>query len=283
MTCQNASAVNVLVRSHYLPAFSRLGTYDRDLLDRLAYRDRRALEWSTRAASVVPIELYPALRRGMLARDAHLPALGAQIEAAEPGYLDRVLQEVADNGPFSFKDLTHQARRERPKTKFADFSLPWAPMRLSLGKYVLEMLWSMGRLAVAGRTAGFERSYDLTEPVIPEAVPTAPVPDADAAQRDLLLHAARALGIGWVKDFAGYSGITMTAAKARLSELAESGALEPVTVDGFPEQAYLDPDGCSGAAGGPVQAAALQSPFDWLLWERRRNERLPGSRHSFEV
>lgn len=274
-------AVNVLVRSHYLPLFSRLGPYDRAAFDRLAYREAGAFETLAHAASYVPIGLHGALRWRMEqhARNRYWVAGQAAIEARNPGYVDRVLREVAERGPLAFNELTDPARRERPATRYAASTLLWWGPRPSDGKHVLDGLWREGRLAVAGRTPSFERRFDLTERVLPREVVDAPPVSPDDAQRALVLHAARALGIGWVKDFADFWRLPMATTKVRLGELVEAGELEVAAVEGEVERAYLHP----GASTAPVDARALLSPFDSLLWERARNVRLLGFRHSFEI
>jgi hypothetical protein len=271
-------AVNVLVRSHYLPTFSRLGPYPRELLDRLTYRRRAAFEYWGHAASVLPIELHPTLRYRMArhAQDKHWVAVRQRIERERPGYLAAVEQEVAQRGPVAFTDLDDPARRVKAPTKYAESSLRW--YRWSDGKTVLEGLFSEGRLAVAGRR-GFERLYDLPERVIPAEVLAAPTPTEDDARRELVRRAAAALGVATVRDIADYFRLPMAATRARLRDLVDAGALRLAQVEGWPEPAYLHPD----ADGRPVQARALLSPFDSLIWERARTERLFGFRPSFEL
>jgi uncharacterized protein len=271
-------AVNVLVRSHYLPLYSRLGPYSRELLDRLTYRRRAAFEYWGHAASVLPIELHPALRWRMArhAQHKHRVAVKKRIERERPGYLAAVEQEVAQRGPLAFTDLTDTARREKVQTKYADSSLLW--YRWSDGKTVLEGLYNEGRLAVAGRR-GFERLYDLSERVIPAEILSAPTPTEQDAQRELVRLAASALGVATVRDIADYFRLPMAATRARLRELVEAGAVVPALVAGWPEPAYLHSD----AGGQRIHARALLSPFDSLIWERARTERLFGFRPSFEL
>jgi uncharacterized protein len=274
-------AVNVLARSHYLGIYSRVGRYDPSLLDDLVFERGGAFEYIAHAAAVVTTELYPALRWRMAdhAQNKYWVGAKAVIEERNPGYLDRVLQEVVERGPLSFQDLTDPARRPRPKTNYAESSILWWSKRPSDGKHVLEGLWREGRLAVAGRTPSFERIFDLAERVIPAEALDAPPLDRQDGIRVLLLHAARALGVGWPKDFSSYFALSAAETKKGLRELIEAGSLEVAHVEGSSELAYLDP----GAASGAVTAAALVSPFDSLLWERNRNTRLFGFRHSFEI
>jgi hypothetical protein len=189
-----------------------------------------------------------------------------------------VQQEVAERGPLTFGDLTDPARRAKQNSpKYAESTLLWH--HWSDGKTALEMLWSQGRLAVAGRR-GFERLYDLPERVIPAEVLAAPTPEPAEAQRELVRRAAVALGVATARDLADYFRLPMAATRARLRELVDAGAVLPAQVAGWPEPAYLDP-----AAGRrrPVHARALVSPFDSLIWERARSERVFGFRPSFEL
>jgi hypothetical protein len=274
-------AVNVLVRAHYLPVFSRLGPYDRGLFDRLAFRAAGAFEGVAHAASFVPMELYGALRwrQAQYATNKYWVAGQAAIESRNPGYIEKVVAEIAERGPLSFKELADPARYERPKTKYAESSLLWWSRRPSDGKHVLEGLWREGRLAVAGRRAGFERAFDLAERVIPSEILAAPVSVRDVAHGALIRHAAHALGVGWLKDFADFFRMPVADTKPRLRELVEDGVLVTAIVEGRAEPAYLDP----AVPAGPVSVRALLSPFDSLLWERARNVRLFGFRHSFEI
>jgi hypothetical protein len=271
-------AVSVLVRSHYLPVYSRLGPYPRDLLDRLVYRRRAAFEYWGHAASVLPVELHPVLRHRMArhAQDKHWVAVQERIERERPGYLAAVLREVEQRGPLAFSDLTDPARRAKVPTGYAESSLLW--YRWSDGKTVLEGLFSEGRLAVAGRR-GFERLYDLPERVIPAEVLAAPTPTTEDAQRELVRRAVEALGVGTVRDLADYFRLSIASTRARLRELVDAGSVQPARVAGWAEPGFLHP----GAAGRSVPARALLSPFDSLIWERARTERLFGFRPSFEL
>jgi uncharacterized protein len=271
-------AVNVLVRSHYLPFYSRLGPYSRDLLDRLVYRRRVAFEYWGHAASVLPVELHPVLRFRMArhAADAAWLRVLERIERERPGYLAAVEHEIAQRGPLAFTDLSDPARREKVQTKYAESSLLW--YRWSDGKTVLDGLYNTGRLAVAGRR-GFERLYDLAERVIPAEILAAPTPAEADARRELVRRATAALGVATVREIADYFNLSMAKTKASVRELVDAGELTPATVEGWEEAGYLSGNG----NGRPVYARALLSPFDSLTWHRARVQRLFDFRHSFEL
>ncbi len=271
-------AVNVLVRSQYLPLYSRLGPYARPLLDRLVYRRGVAFEDWGHAASILPIELYPALRWRMAryADSKQWAAFRARVERERPGYLAAVMQEITERGPLTFGDLTDPGRRVRVETEYAESSLLW--YRWADGKTALEGLFDAGLLAAAGRR-GFQRLYDLTERVIPAKVLAEPALAEDSGQRVLVRQATAALGVATVREVADYFRLPAAATRARLRELADAGDLLPARVSGWPEPAYLNPD----ADAAPVTTRALLSPFDSLIWERSRTDRLLGFRHVFEL
>jgi uncharacterized protein YcaQ len=271
-------AVNVLVRSHYLPFYARLGSYPVQLVDDLAYQRHELFEYWGHAASLLPVELHPALRWRMDAYAAGREWSGVRdrLERERPGYLAAVLREITERGPLAYTELADPARRERVPTRYAESSLAW--YRWSDGKTALEGLFLAGRLAVAGRR-GFERRYDLPERVIPAEILARPAIPVDEAQRALVLTSARALGVATQRDLYDYFRLPAAATRARLRELVDAGALLPAQVQGWPERAFLLP----GASDGTVSARALLSPFDSLIWERARTERLFGYRHVFEL
>lgn len=272
-------AVNVLVRSHYLPVFSRLGPYSVDLLDRLVYQQAAAFEYWAHAASIVAIQLHPALRWRMarFAADPNWAAFHDRIERKRPGYAAAVLAEVTAAGPLTFSELSDPARRSKGNPRYAAATTLWD--RGSDGKSVLESYYDQGLLAVAGR-AGFNRRFDLTERVLPAAVLDAPQLSEVDGQRELVRQAGAALGVATIGDLADYFRLPVAATKARVRELVDAGEFDAVRAEGWSEPGYM------ARATGPgraVRASALLSPFDSLLWDRRRTQRVFGFRHSFEL
>ena len=254
-------SVNVLARAHYLPAFSRLGPYDTDLLDRLSQRaPRRLFEYWGHEASLLPVELYPLLRWRM--ERAHRDAWGGmqRVQRDRPELVTAVLEQVAERGPIAASELAE----ERPRR-----SGPWWDW--SDTKRALEFLFWSGQVTCARRRR-FERLYDLPERVLPRAVLEAPAPEPADAQRDLVRIAARSLGVAGERDLRDYFRLPTPEAKARVAELVEAGELLPVEVEGWGRTpGYL-------AAGARiprrVEARALIGPFDPLIWERSRIARL---------
>jgi len=263
-------SVNVLQRAHYLPLFSRVGPYDTALLDRTAhYAPRRLFEYWGHEASLLPVGLQPALRWRM--DRAIDDAWGGmrRIRHERPELVAQVLEEVRARGPVAASEVLEE---ERPKR-----TGPWWDW--SDVKRAFEWLFWSGQITSA-RRRGFERLYDLPERVLPAEVIAAPTPAIDHAQRTLLRVAARSLGVASERDLRDYFRLDASEARARVAELVEAGDLWPVQVQGWSAPAYLAP-----AARLPrrVHARALVGPFDSLVWERSRAERLFGFRYRIEI
>ena len=180
-----------------------------------------------------------------------------------------MLEDVRARGPVSARDL---AAEERPRR-----SGPWWDW--SDVKRAVEFLFWSGEVTSA-RRRGFERLYDVPERVLPRAVVEAPTPPVDEAQRELVRTAARAYGVATERDLRDYFRLPVAEARERVAELTEAGELLPVAVEGWREPAYLHAD-----AKVPRRAsgAALVAPFDPLVWERSRVERLFGMRYRIEI
>jgi uncharacterized protein YcaQ len=252
-------SVNVLVRTQYLPLFARLGPYPAPLLEDLAYARRELFEYWGHEASFLPISMQPLLRWRM-ARFGNGEGWAGMVRFARENaeLLERVHQFVAENG------ITTGGGLDEPKRR----SGPW--WGWSEGKRALEWLYSTGRLAVAHRH-NFERHYDLPERVYPPEILAQPTPSTEDAQRELLRISAKAHGIGTASDLADYFRLKVTEARPRIAELVEAGELQPVRVEGWQNEAYLDR---SAARPRRIRARALLSPFDPVVWERARTERL---------
>lgn len=277
--CVQIDAVNVLVRSHYLPAFSRLGPYSTEQLDTLVFGRRGAFEYWGHAASVVDMALYPALRWRMEHYRDHpnWARFLARLAEQRPGYLDTVRTEIAERGPLSFGQLADPARKPKHDPRYAASTMLWASG--SDGKALLEWFFETGEFAVADRDDGFGRRYDVAERVIPAEVLAAAPLDRSAGQRELVRVATRALGVATIKEIADYFRMPVADTKSRVRELVADGELIECRPDGWPQPGYLHP----AARPRPISAAALLGPFDSLLWERDRVQRIFDFRHSFEI
>ncbi len=262
-------SVNVLSRSHYLPVFSRLGSYDRAALDGLAYRRRELFEYWAHEASFVPIRLHPQLRWRMARAEHEAWGSMRRLVQDKPGYVEDVLAQVRERGPLSAAAVAVD-RPSRPGTMWN-----WHD-----GKVAMEWLFFIGAVSAATRTPGFERLYDVTERVIPAAVLAAPTPVPEDAQRELVRVAARGHGVGTERDLRDYFRLGVEDCRDRIAELVEEGELIRVQVPGWRQQAYLHRE-----ARVPrwVRARALLSPFDSVIWERSRTERLFDFRYRLEI
>lgn len=264
-------SVNVVSRTHYLPAFSRLGAYPRGLLEELAWGRRPALfEYWAHEASLLPLAQQPLLRWRMAdAREGKGVWRGvARFLRERRDLVDRALETIRDRGPLAASELELGTRGNGGWWGWSD------------AKRALECLFWAGELTTATRRGTFERVYGLPETVLPRAVLNAPTPSREEAQRDLLRLAIRALGVATERDLRDYFRMGVHETRDRLGELAAAGALLPVAVKGWREPAYLDP-----GARRPrrVEAAALLSPFDNAVWFRDRAERMFGVRVRLEI
>jgi uncharacterized protein YcaQ len=264
-------SVNVFQRAHYGPAFSRLGPYPTALLDRMAYRDRELFEYWGHEAALLPVELHPLMRWRMRRAEQLVDRWGhiAKVVRERPGYIEHVLDAVRAHGPLTAGQLTEDERRTKD-----NWGWNWSD-----AKTTLEYLFYAGAVTAADRR-NFERVYDVTERVIPRAVLDVPTPDDETAHRELLLIAARCHGIGTAADLADYFRLKVPAARPRLAELVEDGRLVQVAVDGWAQPAYLLP---GTTVPRRIDARALLVPFDPLIWERARTERLFGFRYRIEI
>jgi uncharacterized protein len=255
-------SVNVLVRSHYLPLFSRLGPYPQALLDRAAYdgHRRRLFEYWGHEASFLPVDLYPLFRWRMERAKRGEGTWGRlkRYASEHQSLVTAALTQIRERGALGAGDLEAGGKS----------SGGW--WGWSQGKEILEWLFWTGEVSTAKRR-NFERLYDLTERVLPPAVLAASTPSKEDAQRTLMSIAAQALGVATLRDLRDYYRLPTEDAASRLKELVEEGVLTAVVVEGWKQPAYLH-----AQARLPRHAvnSALLSPFDSLIWERQRTERL---------
>ena len=257
--------VNVLVRAHYMPLFSRLGPYPMALLDDAAYGRRELFETVAHELSLVPVEHYPLLRHRM---DAEVPYKWTRRWASDNReYIKEVLKEVRSKGPLLADGL------DNPGKRFGTF---WTT---SQGKSALHWLFLTGRVMVQERR-NFARVYDLTERVLPHDLLDGDLPDEAEAQRALLLLAARSHGVGTARDLADYYRLGIPRARELLRHLADEGALREVSVEGWGDPAYMHP---AIRVPRSIHAQALLCPFDSLIWERARTKRIFDYRYRIEI
>jgi uncharacterized protein YcaQ len=258
-------SVNVLERSHYLPMFSRLGPYDRSAFDRWTARSGELFEYWGHEASLIPAGLHSTF--GFRMNEMKPWGSVRRLLNERPGYVEGVLQQVAARGPTTVSDLEDPGERGGPWWGYAP------------GKHALEWLFAKGEVT-AYRSRSFGRIYDLPDRVLPEWALVQPRPNATEAYRRLLVDAARHHGIGTVADLADYHRLHTPTARAILADLAAEGAVVPVDVDGWRNSAYLHPEAVLPRRPG---GTGLLSPFDSLVWNRDRVERVFGFRYRIEI
>jgi uncharacterized protein len=264
-------SVNVLVRSHYLPVFSRVGSYDFKSLDdrTFANKKRTMFECWSHVASLVPLELHPLMRWRMNRARAGKGIYESLNRFArdEKAYLNSVLDFVRRNGPTAQSEIPDAGKGEGGW---------WG---WSKGKLALETLFDQGHITTAARPS-FERLYDLTENVIPADILARATPSEAETFRTLMDLSGRALGVATEFDLRDYFRLPVAETKVALAELVEDGTLTPVQVGDWKQQAFVHRDAkLPRKAGG----TALLSPFDPLVWERSRTERLFNFHYRIEI
>lgn len=262
-------SVSAVVRAHYMPLYSRLGPYPLALLDNAALTRKRTLfEYWAHEASFLPIGTWPLLRwRMQRAEQGDEMYLGlAKWGRERRELIEEIYHEVADRGPIAASDI------EGHKGNGGWWG--W-----SEAKHAFEWLFWAGRITTAYRR-GFERYYDLPERVLPQAVLDLPVPPVEDAHRELLRISARAHGIATYGDLRDYFRLAPGDTKDRIEELVETGELLPVQVEGWDRTAYLHKD---ARIPRRIEARALLAPFDPVVFERTRTEKLFDFRYRIEI
>jgi uncharacterized protein len=269
-------SVNVAVRAHYMPVFSRLGPYDPGLVDDAAWshtarRPRLLVEYWAHEASLLPVHDWPLLLSG--AKRAGWWRHYASLAAREPGLVDDVLAAVKELGPVGAGTLEAVLGAGAARPKGATW---WARSDV---KRICEWLFGTGQLTTGARVH-FQRLYDLPERVLPPEVLATHPADPEESARALVLRAAGALGVATEPDLRDYYRLGPAQSRRAVAELVEEGALEPVAVRRWRHVAYRRP---GARMPRRVSARALLSPFDPLIWERGRTERLFGFRYRIEI
>lgn len=260
------------VRAHYAPVFSRLGPYDREVLDRAAWgpsKTRLLTEYWAHEAALMAFDDWPLLRWRM--RQYRHGRWGTHIVKANPHLADAIVAAVTELGPSTAGQIEAHLEAEPRGPKG-----PW--WGRSDTKWVAEALFAAGVLTTATRV-GFARHYDLVERVLPPEVLARQVDD-DEAIRELTLRAATALGVGTEADLRDYFRLSAQQVKPALADLMAAGEVEKVDIDGWSAPAYL-------RAGRTVprldRGTALLCPFDPLIFFRPRVERIFNFHYRIEI
>jgi len=262
-------SVNVLQRAHFMPLFSRMGPYDPDLLRRAAERrPRRVVEYWAHVQAFMPVELWPVMQHRMA--DYRAARGKWSVIEENPELETSLLAEVRQRGASTARDLDDGLPRRKDH-----WGWNWSNTRK-----VLDFLYLVGDLAIAGRNSQFEVLYDLPERVLPVAVLATPTPTLEDANRELVARAARSHGVATARCLADYYRMPHKHVRPAIESLVEEGELLPVTIEGWRRPAYLHRD---ARLPRKVDARALISPFDPVVWERERAERLFDFRYRIEI
>ncbi len=264
--------INVVERAQYLPLYSRLGPYDKALLDRCTDRaPRRLFEYWGHAASVIDVALQPMLRPRMAAAAEHAWGGVVRLRQEHPDLIERVYDDVAasDRG-LTAREIEHDEIRDR-----TNWGWNWSRV-----KTALEWLFWAGRITSARRNSSFERVYDLPERVLPAAVLSAPTPSAEEGHRALVRRSLRALGIGSTRCVADYFRLGTADAERALAHLEVAGEVVREPVSGWKHPLWIDP---AARRVRRIEGSALVSPFDSLVFERQRLSSLFGVDYRVEI
>ena len=263
-------SVSVVVRAHYLPLFSRLGVYDRGLLDEAAWGSKRSLfEYWAHEASLVPFALQPLLRWRMrrAALGVGVWKILADFGRANQKLIAEMLARIRNEGPKVAGDFEKRATK----------SWFWS---WSNAKRGLEWLFWSGKITTATRRS-FERVYDLPERVLPAAILALPTPSDHDAHLELTRRAVRALGIANRRDIRDYFRTAIADTDPCIAQLVEAGELIPVRIEGLRDVHYVP----LTARAPPKRRGyqALLAPFDPVVWQRQRTHDLFGFHYRLEI
>ena len=261
-------SVNVLVRSQEMPLFSRLGNHPRTLIPD-ATAAGELFEYWCHEASHLPVSMHPLIRWRMdEARNGSMwPGL-RRIAESKPKLMKEIRDRIYNDGPLVAGDVR---TRTGPKGSWWDWDE---------GKAVLEYLFWTGEITAQRRPNDFARVYYAPHDVLPKEILKMPTPSQSEARREMLLLAARSVGVGTAADLFDYHRQKPQQAKPYLTELVEEGLIEQVRVEGWRDPAYMLPDTLRPRS---VDVRALVSPFDSLVWCRPRIERLFDFHYRIEI
>jgi uncharacterized protein len=265
-------SINVVTRAQFMPLFSRLGPYDPALLERAVYQPpRRVFEYWGHAASLIDISLQPLLRFRMQPGFRDVWTGVERVARENADLIPFVRDEVAARGPISARDLEIAEQRDR-----SNWGWNWSRV-----KTVLEWLFYVGEVTSAYRNTQFERVYDLPERVIPPTILALPTPTPQESVTGLIRRAGRALGVAAESSLRDYFRTRLDMTRQAITDLVESGELIPVAVEGTGSRPWY----LWHQARVPrrISTRAFLSPFDSMIFERARLERLFDFSYRIEI
>ena len=258
-------SVNVLTRSQELPLFARLGPHPRTLIPD-AVDDGELFEYWAHAASLVPTKHRHLWRWRMdrFKEQGH----GKWFTSHRP-QVDKVLEQIRTDGPIVVGEV-HGRVRNKQGTWW-----DWDDAKIAL-----ETLFDHGVIGATRRRNDFARRYDIIERMLPAEILETPATPEPEARRRLLMMAAKSLGVATLADLTDYHRLKIPVCKPLVAELVAEGELIPVEVDGWGKAAFLHPEAATPRA---VKGRALLTPFDSLIWNRERTERLFAFDYRLEI
>jgi uncharacterized protein YcaQ len=261
--------------TQYLVPFSRIGPYDRGILDRLVFEDRRLFHYLAHAASLVLTEDFPIFAGRMTAYSKRTDAWGIRVAAwldANAHLRRQVLDQIRRHGPLRSRDLEDTATDHWRSTG-------WTSGR-NVGQ-MLERLWVEGEITVVGRD-GAQRLWDLSTRWFPAWTPRSRL--TARARSDLAVELAlRALGVateGHIQNH--FTRWAYPDLSGSLGRLLDRGAAIPATVGGR-RGFYVHRDQAEHAAAPWRGRTVLLSPFDNLIADRKRTKMLFGFDFTIEI
>jgi uncharacterized protein YcaQ len=270
-------SVNVAVRAHYMPVFSRLGPYDTAVLDEAAWRSterrpRMLTEYWAHEAALIDVDDWPLFGWRMADYRLGRYTRATSESPSQTRLRAEVRAAITDLGPSTGGMLEEALGRRRETPRRGSW---WDRSEV---KHVCEVMLAAGELT-AVRDETFARHYDLAERIVGEERVARRIPRDDAVDA-LMRRAAAALGVATELDLRDYFRLPVADARASLGRLVEAGDLVPVAVRGWDSVAYLDP---GARTPRKVTASALLAPFDPLVFFRPRLARLFGMDYRIEI
>ena len=262
-------AVPIVVRTQYLPFFSRLGNYDMSLYDEIAYEEDQWFELWAHEASIAPVKNEPFFRfikerakRGDTWKGLY------KVAKEEPEYVKTVLKEVEQRGPLEAKHLNDP--------RYINQS-GWGSR--SVGQLALNWLYRIGEIGIR-RGRNFEKKYDLITNIVPSEVLSRPSPTEEESLKELYLWAASAMGVASARDIQDYFRTRSANTPTLLAELVEEGLLRKVAVEGWGLESFAPSD---FGTLKQISPTCLLSPFDPITWNRERLRRIFNFDYKLEI
>ena len=264
-------SVNVFERAHYMPLFSRLGSYDKNELDSLTGgKNPTLIEYWAHQASFIKTEDFPLFDwRMQWYRDR--ASLAGSFEKENKKLISWIKAELLANGPITSSQFEHEENKRQGSW------WGWSNVKRALERMIFQ-----GELIAAGRQ-NFSRIYALPEQVIPTKILNKSV-DHIKAQEQLISNASRLMGVGTVKDIANVYCQNATEVKPILASLLEQGVIQEVKVESWKDKAFIHKDfiDFNFKEIKPTLTTVL-SPFDPLTWQRERALRIFNFDYRIEI